>query len=255
MDSILAQGYVPSLGVSRGLYAPRASVAGVVIHTTGSGVIRRWKRQGKRFKERSPFDTAVRIYSRIMTASGHYVVGQEGQIVQLVPEHLAAWHVGGRKARLYRRRWMRPKYQWWAERWPGYDSPLQLANGELWKPYDKDAAVSWRARWLSRHGSCNANTIGIEVVPPTLDPKSAWSDACWLSVVRLTQDICYRSALPIERQRIVSHSDAHPLSRTTRSGVPWDPNPTQFSYEKFLSARDRLNIVPVATPASSPVRE
>lgn len=251
MDSPVARAYLPSLGVRKKLFAPRATVSAVVIHTTGSGVTRRWKRQGARFKENTPFDTAVRIYTRLMKAGGHYVVGQDGQVVQLVPEHLAAWHVGGRKARLYRGRWMRDKYKWWADRWRGYDSPLQLANGDIWKKYPEDASVSWRARWLSRHGSCNANTIGIEVVPPSHSSRSAWSDACWTSVISLTQDICYRNALPLERQRIVSHSDVHPIARTTNKGLPWDPSPSQFSYETFLLARERLNIVPVATPAST----
>lgn len=245
MDSALPQRYVPSLGVKKVVYAPRASVSGVVIHTTGSGPYRRWKRQGQRLKENSSFDTAVRIYTKIMKASGHYVVGQDGQIVQLVPEHLAAWHVGSRKANLYRRNWMRDKYKWWQERWPGYDSPLELADGKLWAPYPDDAPVSWRTRWVSRNGSCNANTIGIEVVPPDHGSRAAWSDACWTSVILLTQDICYRNRLPLERQRILSHSDVHPISRTTRSGHPWDPSLNQFSYEKFLSARQHLNLVPV----------
>lgn len=234
MDSLLAQRYMPSLGVRTKSYAPRAAVSGVVIHTTGGGVTRRWKRQGSRFKEPSPFDTAVRIYTRIMKPSGHYVVGQGGEVVQLVPEHLAAWHVGSRKVTRYRRNWMRPKYQWWADRWRGYDSPLEIAGGELWKPYHEDAPVHWRTRWRSRHGSCNANTIGIEVVPPIDGPRLSWSDSCWQSLTQLTVDICYRSSLPVERGRIVSHSDVHPICRTTRSGRPWDPWEGQFSWEKFL---------------------
>ncbi len=240
MDSPLAERYLPSLGVIKCVFAIRATISGIVIHTTGGGVIRRWKRQKARFREHSPFDTAVRIYTRIMKASGHYVVGQEGQIVQLVPEHLAAWHVGSRKVNHYRRNWMRPKYQWWAEKWSGYDSPLELADGKLWQPYHEDAPVHWRTRWRARHGSCNSNTIGIEVVPPNHDPRSAWSDACWTSLTRLILDIGYRTALPIERQRIVSHSDVHPIARTTRTGHPWDPWTKQFSFETFLDARDSL---------------
>ena len=251
MDSPVARAYLPSLGVRKRIFAPRASVSAVVIHTTGSGVIRRWKKQGPRFKEKTPFDTAVRIYTRLMKAGGHYVVGQDGQVVQLVPEHLAAWHVGSRKARLYRGRWMRPKYQWWADRWKGYDSPLELIGGDLWRPYDKDASVDWRTRWISRHGSCNANTIGIEVVPPIDDPKSSWSDSCWRSIALLTADICYRSSLPIERGRILSHSDAHPISRTTRSGRPWDPWADQFSWETFLEKSSPYYSVEGTPPGQS----
>ena len=233
MDSLLAKRYTPSVGVRKALYAPRAAISGVVIHTTGGGVLRRWKRQRVRYREHSPFDTAVRIYTRLMSASGHYVVGQQGQVVQLVPEHLAAWHVGSRKSRLYRKRWIRPKYQWWEDRWSHLDSPLDLANGELWSPYPRDADVSWRTRWLSRHGSCNANTIGIEVVPPIDGPRLAWSDSCWQVLTQLTVDICYRNQCPVERERIVTHSDVHPISRTTRSGHPWDTCPAQFSWETF----------------------
>ena len=243
MESPVARAYRPSLGVRKKLFAPRATVSGIVVHTTGSGVIRRWKKQGARFNERSPFDTAVRVYTRLMKAGGHYVVGQNGEVVQLVPEHLAAWHVGSRRAARYKRRWMQPKYNWWAERWDGLNSPLELAGGDLWRPYDKDAKVGWRAKWLSRHGSCNANTIGIEVVPPTESPRSSWSDACWQTLTVLMEDICYRNSIPVERERIVSHSDAHPISRTTRSGQPWDPWESQFSFEKYLVSRERLNLV------------
>lgn len=246
MDSPVTRAYTPSLGVRKKAYAPRATASGIVVHTTGGGVTRRWKRQRIRFREPSPFDTAVRIYTRIMKASGHYVVGQDGQVVQLVPEHLAAWHVGSRKAKRYRRRWMRPKYAWWAERWPEHRSPISLAGGDLWKPYHEDAPVSRRTRWASRHGSCNANTIGIEVVPPTESAQAAWSDACWQALTLLMEDICYRNSIPLERERIVSHSDVHPLARTTRTGLPWDPWQAQFSFERYLSARERLIVVPPA---------
>ena len=238
MDSSIAETYTPSLGVRKGLYAPRSTASGIIIHTTGAGVNRRYIREHSKYPDNRPLDTAVRIYGHIMKASGHYVVDQNGRCVQMVPEGLASWHVGSKGARKYKRQWMKPKYDWWRGRWPGYESPLEIANGDLWRPYAKDADVHWRAKWLSRHGSCNANTIGIEVIPPIAHPQGQWTDLCWSTVVRLTEDIRNRNSIPLERARILSHSDVHPISRTTNSGRPWDPSLNQFSYETFLTARN-----------------
>ena len=45
-------------------------------------------------------------------------------------------------------------------------------------------------------------------------------------------DIRERRDIRLALETVVSHSDAHPLARSSR-GQPWDPAPIQWSYERF----------------------
>lgn len=221
-----------------------------IIHTTGGGILSRFEREGARKGDATPFETAMRVYGTIMEASGHYVVGQgEGQIAQVVPEALCAWHVGGAGSAPYHRlgtSWIprseRARYEWWQERWSGLDGPGDLAGGELWEPYVIGPSLLQRLRhplsWGK--GSVNAWSIGLEVVPPLGDQRGEWSSACWRSVTRLVVDMHERDAVPLERDRVITHSDAHPLSRTTPRGKPWDTVPEQWSWERFEAEQAEL---------------
>jgi N-acetyl-anhydromuramyl-L-alanine amidase AmpD len=218
-ESMVATAFVESLGSRTGKYSAReqnSAVHAIVVHTTGSGPITRWKSErntpGK--AQATPFLTAVqRTYHTIMSAGPHYVVGQQGECIQLCRESLAAWHVGGDHGAAYQRSdWLEGLYEWWAERWPGLASPRELAGGHLWD-----------------HDSCNANTIGIEVVPPVDDVRNTWSPACRITLERLVRDVAARHGLPVTREFVVTHSDAHPISRTDKNGVPWDPGPLQWA--------------------------
>lgn len=246
------------LGYTRGKLA-EATVApsAVVVHTTGAGPVRRaterryaaWRgRWG--IAEGDALQAAVVLYTRIMDASGHYVIGQDGTIVQVVPESHCAWHVGGSGSRAYFTRGSKalagPRYAWWRARWPGYETPRDLGGGHLWDPYDRSPGLEVTVRSGLAIGSANANSIGIEVVPPTSHPLAPWSEAAWEALVTLTLDILGRHRIPLERDRVISHSDAHPLSRTTAAGVPWDPSSTQWSWERFHRiARTMLGAVEV----------
>jgi hypothetical protein len=215
-DSSVASAFVESLGSRKKKYKPRATVRAVVVHTTGNGPLKRWRAEqnipGK--AQPTPFLTAVqRTYRQINVNGPHYVVGQEGECIQVCSEKLAAFHVGSEGGSLYEREdWLEVKYEWWAERWPGVDTPRALAGGRLWE-----------------NGSCNANTIGIEVVPPRDDASGAWSPACWDTLHRLVLDITTRHGIPMEPEYVVTHSDAHPMSRTTDKGDPWDPGARQWT--------------------------
>jgi hypothetical protein len=215
IESVEASEFVESLGSRTGTYKQRAKALAIVIHTTGSGPVVRWrKEQGKPGKEQAtPFLTAVhRTYRAIMAAGPHYVVGQAGECVQVCAERLAAWHVGSDDSAAYvRPQWLEARYEWWAERWPELTSPTQLADGRLWAG-----------------GSCNINTIGIEVVPPAADVRASWSQACWTRLERLVRDIASRHGIPMRREYIVTHSDAHPVARTDNRGEPWDPGSGQW---------------------------
>jgi len=225
-----------SRGYRRGLYAPRGTApAGIVIHTTGAGPTRRFEdeRERRRHGYRSPFDAALRIYAELMNAGPHYLVGQQGQVAQLAPESLCAWHVGGRKAQRYHReRWQTPHTRWWERRWD-LRSPRDLAGGRLWAPYvaPPSLRVRWAA-WMAR-GSCNANTLGIEVVPSDEFASGPWSAACWDALTGLIFDLASRHAIPLEREHVLTHSDAHPLARSAHN-APWDTSAEQFVWDRFV---------------------
>lgn len=201
------------LGAARGRYHDRGAFVGIVVHTTGAGVVGRWRREGERHNEVTPFETALRVYQTIMPDGPHYVIGQAGECVQVCPEHLAAWHVGSSLAGAYRSMgWdAETRHRWWLRRWPDLCSPLDLAGGHLWD-----------------HGSCNDNVLGIEVVPPVDDPRGPWSESAWVTLGKLLRDVSERRLIPFAREYIVTHSDAHPLARTTPAGEPYDPGPRQW---------------------------
>jgi len=220
--------------VTQGKYAPRNSYSAIVLHITGYGPVGQYK--SGRYK--SPMDAAVGIYQR-MPYAPHYVIDQDGIIVQMCPEELATWHVGGSNGRRYTGAWAATKFKWWADKWSGLGSPRELAAGKLWQPYPPDALKGplkyfRKLYWASRHGSVNANTIGIEVIPPSSNPKATWSLDVWRAVVQLCQDISHRRGTSLDAHHLISHSDADPISRTTRSGEPWDTWSSQFSYGRFV---------------------
>ena len=226
----------PSLGFRRGVYEPRhRDPVAVVVHTTGGGPLRRFRddKQRRRHGWGTPFDVALTIYGSMMEAGPHYVVGQGfGQIAQVAPEDVCAWHVGGRGGGAYKRAsWTTRASRWWHERWPDFESPRELAGGHLWDPYTRRTGV--RVALSSLAGSVNANTIGIEVVPPVAGARLEWSPAAWQNLARLVRDICKRhDEIPLAREHVLTHSDCHPRARSRRpppEGQPWDPWPSQWS--------------------------
>ncbi len=218
-DSPLVDLTLPGLGYKRGKLQryERGGYHALVVHTTGRGIHKKAKRWGV-----SGFQAAMRVFATQVDASGHYVVGQGGELGQCVPEEVAAWHVGGRGAAKYHRAgwWKARKVAWWRERWPQFTAPGQLAGGSLWLPSPTTGKPS-----------CNANTIGVEVVPPE-DPRAPWSPECWATLAKLGRDISERRAMELTLETVLTHSDAHPFSRSAK-GKPWDPAPHQWSYDRF----------------------
>lgn len=245
-DTPLVQVVVPARGYRRRKFVPRLGRHAIVIHTAGRGVLRRavqW--------QMSPFEATLRVYRTMMDACGHYVVGQQGEIGQTCPEREAAWGVGSHHAAVYTAhgvmvgrgaeqmprwaasRWLRTRHRcdarWWARRWPDLVSPLELGGGSLWTVDPRTGALT-----------CNGNVIHVEVVPPEHDPAAPWSSACWSALVRLVDDIATRSLIPVAETRIVTHSDAHPLARSTKRNAPWDPPPSQWTWVDFVRAREHF---------------
>ena len=227
-------------GERSGRLAPRRNPAqAIVIHSTGRGIIERWLALGAAERaHRSPAALALEVYRRGPTGP-HYMIDQEGRITQLCSEELCAWGVGSKGAAPYvraARDWdvvrgrNDPRYRWWRERWPEYGSPADLGGGHLW---DRDPLAGGRL-------SCNANVIHLEVVEP-IGRRAEWSPATWASLTPLVADIAARRELALERDRVLTHADAHPLARTTASGAPYDTRASgQFSWarlERELAAR------------------
>jgi hypothetical protein len=216
-------------------YAPAA----IVVHTTGAGPIRRANEdrfEAWRAKHDIPKGDSLRCavvtYSHVMDASGHYVIGPDGTIVQVVPESHAAWHVGGSGSRPYFNApetcLQAERYRWWRERWPGLKTPRELAGGNLWRePYTVPGLVH-RIKSGFPIGTCNENTLAVEMVGP-----GPWSAEAWHALASLCIDISQRRGLALKRGTVISHSDAHPLSRTTPAGKAWDPAPFAWSWERL----------------------
>lgn len=227
----------PSLGYRRGVYERRThSPVLIAVHTTGLGPhtrlsaprFARWRRKTA---ISDPFAAALWAYAN-MKAGPHYVVGQQGELAQVCPEGLCAWHVAGRNGRAYDGvQWFGSsgRYQWWFDRHHGLTSPKDFASGRAWEPYGTRTGL--RVRWAARGGSVNANSIGIEVVPPR--DNGPWSDSAWEALVSLTCEIALRRGIVVTPRTVLTHSDLDPLARTTPHGNPWDTVPVQFSWDEF----------------------
>jgi hypothetical protein len=219
-SSSLVDRVVPGLGYRAGKLSKRpAPPVAIVVHTTGVGPVSRFDDTSQRARHgwACPGDAAAWIYGTLMEFSGHYVIdGENGQLVQVVPEELVAEHVGGHDGPRYiDGTWKAAREtSWWPVRWPGKASPLDLAGGRLWTG-----------------GSCNRNSIGIEVAPRAVAPRGAWSDAAWTKLVELLREVGARYGIPLDREHVVTHSDASPLARSTAGGEPWDAPPAQWSPE------------------------
>lgn len=232
---------VPSLGFKREKYEKRTrDPVAFIVHTTGYGPIRRFESsQRERFEWETPFDAALFIYEQIMKAGPHWVIGQrKGEIAQVCPEDLCAWHVGGRGGWVYRKkRWSNRNTEWWEKQWHPMTTPREFANGMLWAPYDPAPSLlkkitqarftAWRAK-----GSVNANTIGVEVVPNKDDPSGAWSDEAWENLAKVIVNRAEAHSIELTPTTVLTHSSAHPRARS-RNNTPWDTWPDQFTWEEF----------------------
>jgi hypothetical protein len=203
--------YTASLAMKQKKIDERAgNPCAIVIHQTGVGPVNRSKNNPKRWP--TPLDAAKWLYSEAMVESAHFVVaGDTGEWIQTNDLRMACFHVGPSG---YRVKWKGiqtdKQYQWWKDAWPEFKTPNEMAQGFLWA-----------------NGSCNQNTIGIEIVPEGV--ATPFSDQTWKTVKYLIEH-CY-SIYNMERFRsnIISHSEASPHGRTTDKGVPWDMYPQQWN--------------------------
>lgn len=243
----------PGRGLRNSKLAQRAmkDVTRIIIHHTGVGVLNRFKRQRDRFGWEDPLEAAVHVYARIMNSSGHFVIGYHGEVVQTVPMDWSAWHAGYGGARKRSRMmdfFLKKRY---ARQGPSPDFPLSgIPRIEpRWFYWSKGRYKWWRKKWYVLHGyespmewfpelDVNRHTIGFELlaVPGNeqYSQEQLYGGEKGMGLVRAVQEVAKRFEIPIDRDHILTHSDVCPLSRTTRSGRPWDPPPEKYSFEKVF---------------------
>ncbi len=227
----------PGLGLRKGVLNLRTldTISHIIVHHTGVGVLGRFKRDRDRFNWNAPMDAAEHVYTRIMKASGHYLIGYLGEVIQCVPDDFSAWHAGygskrrrGRLAEYFARlrfmrkqgtklpRWLTSdRYRWWFEKWyltKQYPSPT------VWFPTL----------------DVNGQSIGIELLStPGKEPfpkTQIQGGPSGPGLVGLVTHLCGEYAIPLDEDHVLTHSDACPLSRTTKSGKPWDPPPEKYDF-------------------------
>lgn len=211
---------------------PNPKAFGVMIHTTGRGLLDRARRE-----RISPMEAAINVYTAPGAYFPHYVV-HGNEAVQIADERERASHAGvpASQRRLYLSgQWesMVPKktLKRWRKRWPGFKSPSHLYPGR----------------------SPNACYIGIEMIPKR-DATFSWPTV--KTAARLTEDIMARHGIDpgddldgTGYPQLVGHEDVEPLERWNRFGG-WDPGALRakplFIWDTFhgyvAKARlDRLN--------------
>jgi N-acetyl-anhydromuramyl-L-alanine amidase AmpD len=186
---------------------PRAF--GVMFHTTGRGVLDRAKEWGL-----SPLKAAEQIYTRKGASFAHYILGQDGTLLQVADELEHAAHTGIPRAQ--REQYMSGAWtqavkattlQKWQKRWPGFKSPSHLYPTT----------------------SPNSCYIGVEFIP---DNNAEFSAAQYAASAALVVDIATRHKFLAEMRnkllenlaspRLVGHEDIEPLERWNKMGG-WDP--------------------------------
>jgi hypothetical protein len=234
MSDVIRQ---PGLGLRKGKLSRRvrSDIQRIIIHHTGVGVLSRYLKQRDRYGWNDPIDAAVHVYTRIMSSSGHYVIGYAGEIVQHVPDDWSAWHAGYGNQRKRSRR-----AEWFAT-WKY--SRKDKANKPLWL-VRKDRRFDWWAnKWWYEHGyqspcewfpslDVNRHTIGIELLSTPL--KTPFPAPQIQSLKMLVQDLCSEYGIPCDRDHVLTHSDVCPLARTTTTGKPYDPPPAKLEIKTIL---------------------
>lgn len=185
----------------------RAKWWGILLHTTGSGILALAEKRGW-----TPDEAAVWTYSQTWMNCAHYLNLQDGTLVQIVSERLIAPHCGVKG------------WQYTAMKdgtWVDYTPPVMLAE--------------WRKAWpnvkaptsLYPHvGSANADVIGVENVP---QPGGTFTDAQYATLRAFVaeRDAFHGMQIATHKNRLLGHEDVNPFytkdnGRADKAGG-WDP--------------------------------
>lgn len=185
---------------------------GVLLHTTGSGILT----MAKKTKEH-PDQVALRIYKNMQDGTrGYfwggptYVIGIEGKIYQIADDDILTAHCGGPHRGAYLDGSWRDKVSdatWanWRRRWPDVKSPAHLYPSK----------------------SPNSDYVGIEIIPCGLGYGTPWnglrfSEKQHVAAAALAKDIGKRHGFEAKGKRLVGHEDVQPIERHDAGGG-WDP--------------------------------
>lgn len=204
----------------------RGRVGGVLIHSTGRGLLDSAKKRGL-----TPDAEAERLYGGALSTFPHYVVGHAA-VTSYCDELKWAAHASwslAEKSRYAEGGWralIEPDgravpsragtYDWWDARW----GPARgLAYGS---PADMLAQIGGAK-------SPNAVYVGIELVPYA---DGSFSSTQYVALGALVRDVLGRNSftLPLPSSLpqvwLCGHSDISPLRRTEVNGRPYDPDST-----------------------------
>jgi N-acetyl-anhydromuramyl-L-alanine amidase AmpD len=184
-------------------------VFGLVVHTSGRGIVAKAARAGV------PVTEYCVGYYRAAEYSCHYLIGYEGEIVQITADDRRVLHVGVDKAE---------RALYLSGRWRT-DRRLASTAVQLW-------ARAWARspQHLFPSSAPNDDYVGVEL-PPLLKPSS---DGLWYTpaqhraVARLADDLRRRHGWPafwddvLPVPRLLGHEDLDAFGRWDRGGG-WDP--------------------------------
>lgn len=205
----------PAAAGLRGGRARSSAIYGLVLHTTGSGIVDRAVSRGL-----DPLAHAVDYYLDPDSYHPHYVVGWDGKIVQIADESIRAPHVGfGERALFLSGEWVsevKPALlALWRASWPAFPSPAHLFPGP----------------------SPNDVYVGAELLPiapgraEPAYPGATFTLAQHQAAVLLAVDVAVRQGLPAgwtAGPRLVGHEDLNPITRGDAGGG-WDPGALRAS--------------------------
>ena len=225
-------------GVRDPALATLRDVFGVLLHTTGRGVVAQAK-----VERRKPLDVAIEIYLDSQNdpdgdrgykwGGPHYVIDHDGKRYQIAPEEARTHHAGSEN---------RPAYL--SGHWSAKCSGATLA--------------AWRAKWPTyRHPyslfpsrSPNWDYIGIEMIPcgygfgQPMSPGLLFTKEQHDSAAELATEIGNRHGFPDGWQntsRLLGHEDVDILERMDSHGG-WDPGFLRAApYFDFSYVRARVS--------------
>lgn len=191
-------------------------VFGIAAHQTGSSVVEEALREGA-----DPLEYAAEYYQKPDSYFAHYVIGHNGEIIQIAGENERAPHIG-------------------------FDPADRLAylNGSWVTKLPAELVTRWKDLWptvkspahLFPGPSPNNAYVGVEMLP--IVDGCEWKPAAWLkagkftdhqhyALVELAIDIAARQKLSPGwhlGSRLVTHEEVNPFTRSTKKPpAGWDP--------------------------------
>lgn len=200
----------------------REAVFGLLVHTTGGGILTRARKTGK-----TPLDVALAYYHGSQNGSNGYmfggpgyVLGHWGELHQIAPDDVRTHHAG-------------------------HNHRDEYLSGRWTSMCSLDTVARWRAQWpgkkspqhLFPSSSPNMDYVGLEMVPlgpgygpPPMAKGLRFSREQHDQVIELARDLAQRHDWPKgwnRTPRLLGHEDVcivrNPPYGRSNSGGGWDP--------------------------------